>query len=123
MAPFVIHRQRLSGSNWRPAMFPIGFYLGPYPIYSYGLFVILGAVVLFTLAFAQARGAGRRQDHMVYLDPTPAVAGKWPGAAAGVYLSAADRDRLSRLYWRHPDIYVRLVRDLSRFMPCFNTGD
>src|SRR5215212_2195809 len=57
------------------------------------------------------------------MGPAPAVARQWPCAAAGLYLSAADRDRLSGLYWRYPDIYLRLVRDLGGFMPCFHSCD
>lgn len=84
-------------------MFPIAFYLGPYPIYSYGLFVILGAIILFALAFAQARSAGRRQDHVV-----PMALGTLVGAFVGA--------RLSHLLLE-PDRALELLNFYSLFQP------
>lgn len=46
-------------------MFPIAFSVGPYPVYSYGLCALLGALVLFGLAAAQAQRAGRTRDHVL----------------------------------------------------------
>jgi len=84
-------------------MFPIALYLGPYPVYSYGLFVVLGAIVLFALAFVQARGAGRRQDHVV-----PMALGTLAGAFVGA--------RLSHLLLE-PDRALELLNFYSLFQP------
>jgi prolipoprotein diacylglyceryltransferase len=41
-------------------MYPILFSIGPYPVYSYGVCALLGALTLFGVASAQARRAGAR---------------------------------------------------------------
>jgi|RhiMetdeSRZDD1v2_1073273.scaffolds.fasta_scaffold78205_2 hypothetical protein len=32
-------------------MYPVVFHIGPYPVYSYGICALLGALTLFGLAF------------------------------------------------------------------------
>jgi phosphatidylglycerol---prolipoprotein diacylglyceryl transferase len=63
-------------------MYPILFSVGPYPVYSYGVCVLLGALTLFGVAFAQARRAGRRQEHVVTM-----AMGTLVGAAVGARLT------------------------------------
>lgn len=59
-------------------MYPIAFYLGSFPIYSYGICIVVGTLALFGIAAAQARRAGRRQDHLV-----PMALGTLVGAFVG----------------------------------------
>jgi phosphatidylglycerol:prolipoprotein diacylglycerol transferase len=46
-------------------MHPIAFWIGPYPVYSYGICMLLGSITLFGMASALARRDGRRHDHVV----------------------------------------------------------
>jgi prolipoprotein diacylglyceryltransferase len=84
-------------------MFPIAFYVGARPIYSYGLFVLLGAIVLFAIAVSLARRAGRRQEHVV-----PMALGTLAGAFVGA--------RLSHLLLE-PDRALELLNFYSLFQP------
>lgn len=63
-------------------MYPIAFYLGARPVYSYGLFVLLGTLVLFGMAAVQARWAGRSRDHAL-----PVALGALVGAFVGARLT------------------------------------
>jgi phosphatidylglycerol:prolipoprotein diacylglycerol transferase len=63
-------------------MYPIVFHIGSYPIYSYGICALLGALTLFGIAFIQARRAGRRQEQVV-----PVAFGTLVGAFVGARLT------------------------------------
>lgn len=75
-------------------MYPIAFRIGSYPVYSYGICVLLGALTLFGLALAQARRAGRRQEQIV-----PVVLGTLVGAFVGARLThlLVEPDRAAEL--------------------------
>jgi phosphatidylglycerol:prolipoprotein diacylglycerol transferase len=64
------------------AMHPIAFSIGAYPVYAYGICVVAGAVTLFAVALAQARRAGRKQEHIV-----PMALGTLVGAFVGARLT------------------------------------
>jgi phosphatidylglycerol---prolipoprotein diacylglyceryl transferase len=44
---------------------PVLFYLGPYPVFSYGVFVVLGLITLFAIGLTLARQAGWEWNHLV----------------------------------------------------------
>ena len=46
-------------------MHPVLFYLGPYPVFSYGVFVVLGLITLFAIGLTLARQAGWEWNHLV----------------------------------------------------------
>lgn len=75
-------------------MRPILFYLGPYPVFSYGLFVLLGLGALYTLTLVRARRAGREWDHLI-----PMALGTGVGGIFGARLShlLVEPDRLFEL--------------------------
>ena len=75
-------------------MYPIAFHIGSYPVYSYGICVLLGALVLFGVALTQARNAGRKHDHVV-----PVMLGTLVGAFVGARLThlLVEPDRAAQL--------------------------
>jgi phosphatidylglycerol---prolipoprotein diacylglyceryl transferase len=63
-------------------MYPILFSVGSHPVYSYGVCILIGAVVLFAVVFAQARRAGRLRSEIM-----PIVFGSLVGSFVGARLS------------------------------------
>ncbi|RME51546.1 MAG: hypothetical protein D6796_00605 [Caldilineae bacterium] len=63
-------------------MRPILFWLGPYPVFSYGVFIVLGTVVLFALALGLGRRAG-----LAWADIVPVALGAGIGGVVGARLS------------------------------------
>jgi phosphatidylglycerol:prolipoprotein diacylglycerol transferase len=65
-------------------MYPILFSVGSTLVYSYGVCILLGTVVLFAVVFAQARRAGRPRGEVV-----PIMLGSLVGSFVGARLSQA----------------------------------
>ena len=65
-------------------MHPVLFHIGPVPIFSYGVFVLLGTAVLFAMALTLARHYGRSWEQL------------WP-VALGVLVGGLFGARLSHL--------------------------
>ena len=84
-------------------MHPILFYVGPYPVFSYGVFVTLGLMTLYAVALIPARRAGREWEHLL-----PMAAGVMTGGVFGA--------RLSHLIVE-PDRLVELLDFYSLFRP------
>ena len=84
-------------------MHPILFYVGPYPVFSYGVFVTLGLMTLYAVALIPARRAGREWEHLL-----PMAAGVMSGGVFGA--------RLSHLIVE-PDRLVELLDFYSLFRP------
>jgi phosphatidylglycerol:prolipoprotein diacylglycerol transferase len=63
-------------------MHPVLLNIGPYPVYSYGVFILAGTILLFVLTGRLARAAGRRLEHTV-----PVGMGVLVGAFVGARLS------------------------------------
>lgn len=84
-------------------MHPVLFYLGPYPVFSYGVFVLLGLIVLFTVALNSARRAGLEWEAIGPL-------------ALGVGVGGVFGARLSHLFVE-PDKLETLLDFYSLFRP------
>jgi len=63
-------------------MHPVLLNIGPYPIYSYGVFILAGTILLFALAGRLARAAGRSREQTV-----PVGMGVLVGAFVGARFS------------------------------------
>lgn len=63
-------------------MRPVLFYLGPYPVFAYGVFVLAGMALLFALTAHLARADGRKLERVV-----PVGVGVLVGAVFGARLS------------------------------------
>jgi len=63
-------------------MHPVLFYIGPIPIFSYGLCVLLGTLALFTIALSLGRKAQRPWDEL-----GPVALGVFVGGLLGARLS------------------------------------
>jgi phosphatidylglycerol:prolipoprotein diacylglycerol transferase len=84
-------------------MYPVLFYIGPVPIWSYGTFIALGMLTLFALALITARRDGRSWEHL------------WP-IAMGVIVGGVFGARLSHLIVE-PDKFGELIDFYSLFRP------
>jgi phosphatidylglycerol:prolipoprotein diacylglycerol transferase len=84
-------------------MHPILFYVGPYPVFSYGVFITLGLITLYTIALVPARRAGWEWKHLL-----PVAAGVMVGGVFGA--------RLLHLVVE-PDRLVELLDFYSLFRP------
>jgi len=84
-------------------MRPILFHIGPYPIFSYGLFVVLGLITLYTIALTLARRAGHTWDGIISI-------------ALGVGVGGVFGARLSHLIVE-PDHLTELLDFYSLFQP------
>ncbi len=63
-------------------MYPILFYIGPFPVFSYGVFVVLGLIALYAIALGTARREGRNWDQLL-----PMAFGVMVGGVVGARLS------------------------------------
>ena len=84
-------------------MYPVLFYIGPFPIWSYGTFIALGMFTLFALALISARRDGRSWEHLL-------------SVAMGVMVGGAFGARLSHLIVE-PDKFAQLIDFYSLFRP------
>lgn len=84
-------------------MRPVLFYIGSIPIWSYGTFIALGMITLFTLALMSARRDGRSWEQL------------WP-MAMGVMVGGAFGARLSHLIVE-PDKFAELIDFYGLFRP------
>jgi phosphatidylglycerol:prolipoprotein diacylglycerol transferase len=85
-------------------MYPILFYFGPYPVFTYGVCISLGLIILFGVAFVLARRAGWRWDQLLPLSL---------GVLVGGYVGA----RLS-----HMLVEPEKILDLLDFYSLFQPG-
>ena len=85
-------------------MYPILFYFGPYPIFTYDVCISLSLIILFGVAFVLARRAGWRWDQLLTLSL---------GVLAGGYVGA----RLS-----HMLVEPEKILDLLDFYSLFQPG-
>jgi phosphatidylglycerol:prolipoprotein diacylglycerol transferase len=85
-------------------MYPVLFYLGPVPIWSYGTFIALGMLTLFALALISARRDGLSWEQILPV-------------AMGVVVGGAFGARLSHLIVE-PDKFSELIDFYSLFRPC-----
>lgn len=65
-------------------MYPILFSVGDVPIYSYGVFILLGTIVLFAIVYVLARGNGHTREQIM-----PIMIGSFVGAFVVARLSQA----------------------------------
>ena len=84
-------------------MRPILFYIGPFPVFSYGIFILLGVIVLFTIALNLGRRANLKWGELV-----PTTFGVGVGGVLGA--------RLSHLLVE-PDKLIELLNFYSLFRP------
>ena len=63
-------------------MRPVLFYIGPYPVFSYGVFILLGVITLYATALYPARRAG-----WTWEDLLPVAAGTLVGGIFGARIS------------------------------------
>jgi len=63
-------------------MHPILFHAGPYPVFSYGVFITLGLIVLYAIALVPARRAGWEWEQLL-----PIASGVLVGGVCGMRLS------------------------------------
>jgi prolipoprotein diacylglyceryltransferase len=84
-------------------MYPVLFYIGPVPIWSYGTFIALGMLTLFAMALISARRDGRSWEQL------------WP-VAMGVMVGGVFGARLSHLVVE-PDKFAELIDFYSLFRP------
>jgi len=82
---------------------PILFYIGSYPVFSYGVFITLGLITLYAIALASARRAGQEWEHLL-----PMAAGVMVGGVVGA--------RLSHIILE-PDRLIELLDFYSLFRP------
>lgn len=75
-------------------MRPVLFHIGPYPIFSYGVFVLLGIVLLFTLTARLAEAGGQKLERSF-----PVGLGVLVGAVFGARLShlLVEPDKIDQL--------------------------
>ena len=84
-------------------MYPVLFYLGPVPIWSYGTFIALGMLTLFALALILAR-----RDGLIWEQLLPVAMGIMVGGVFGA--------RLLHLIVE-PARFVQLIDFYSLFRP------
>jgi phosphatidylglycerol---prolipoprotein diacylglyceryl transferase len=84
-------------------MYPVLFYIGPVPIWSYGTFIALGMLTLFVLALISARRDGRSWEQILPI-------------ALGVVVGGVFGARLSHLIVE-PDKFAQLIDFYSLFRP------
>jgi phosphatidylglycerol:prolipoprotein diacylglycerol transferase len=84
-------------------MYPVLFYIGPIPIWSYGTFIALGMLTLFAMALIFARRDGRSWEQLL-----PVAVGVMVGGVFGA--------RLSHLIVE-PDKFAELIDFYSLFRP------
>ena len=84
-------------------MHPVLFYIGPFPVFSYGVFILLGLIVLYAVALTLGRCAGFKWEQLV---PT----------ALGVGVGGLFGARLSHLIVE-PDRLIELLDFYSLFRP------
>ncbi len=84
-------------------MHPVLFYIGPYPVFSYGVCVVLGLITLFTIGLTLARQAGWQWEHLI-------------ASASGVIVGGLFGARLSHLIVE-PNKLVALLDFYSLFGP------
>ena len=63
-------------------MYPVLFYIGPFPVFAYGVFILIGMVLLFGIAINLAREDGRKMDQII-----PIAMGVMVGGVFGARLS------------------------------------
>ena len=91
-------------------MYPVLFYIGSIPIWSYGTFIALGMIMLFAMALISARRDGQRWDQLL-----PIAMGVLVGGAFGARLShlivepGIEADLSSRTF--HPEDSIVLCTD------------
>lgn len=84
-------------------MYPVLFYIGPVPIWSYGTFIALGMLTLFAMALISARRDGRSWEQLLPI-------------AMGVIVGGVFGARLSHLIVE-PDKLAQLIDFYSLFRP------
>lgn len=84
-------------------MQPVLFYIGPYPIWSYGFFMVVGMLTLYVVGLGLARRDGKRWDQLLPL-------------AAGMLVGGIFGARLSHLLVE-PDRFAQLIDFYSLFQP------
>lgn len=84
-------------------MHPVLFHIGPWPIFSYGVFVLLGTALLFVMALSLARQYGRSWEQL------------WP-VALGVLVGGLLGARLSHLMVE-PDRFEEFVNFYALLRP------
>ena len=84
-------------------MYPVLFYIGPVPIWSYGTFIALGMVTLFVMALLSARRDGRSWEQLLPV-------------AMGVMVGGVFGGRLLHLLVE-PARFAQLIDFYSLFLP------
>src|SRR5512138_2887506 len=84
-------------------MYPVLFFIGPAPIWSYGTFMALGMITLFALALISARRDGRRWEQILPM-------------TMGIMVGSVFFARLSHLIVE-PDKLAELIDFYSLFRP------